>query len=405
MLYWQRDSHKIYHGHVLDELKGIPYGSVNCCITSPPYWALRDYKTEPQVWGGDIGCLHEWGNETVLKSESHHGLKNTTDLYAPRKNPRENNCGESGVYAFEASQGRFCRHCGAWYGQLGLEPTPELYVDHLVSIFQEVKRVLMDDGTFWLNLGDSYAGSWGDSGNRPERSGVNQGQRERNTEFIPRPGHPTAPKPATRSALKESTWELKPKDLVGIPWMVAFALRADGWFLRSDIIWHKPNAMPESVKDRPSKTHEHIFLLTKSEKYFYDSEAVKEKASENRWGGHKPINVENSKDSENQFKGLTRVRDMMPKFRNKRSVWKVPTRSNPVAHFATFPPKLIKTCILAGCPKGGTILDPFLGSGTTMLTAHHYDRYCIGIELSKTYLDDIILPDVDRATKQLKLFK
>ena len=178
---------------------------------------------------------------------------------------------------------------------------------------------------------------------------------------------------------------LKEKDLIGIPWMLAFALRADGWYLRQDIIWHKPNPMPESVKDRCTKSHEYIFLLTKNHKYYYNHEAIKEKAVGERWGGNTPINMDNTKDVANQFSGLTRPRKMVYEKRNRRSVWKVATKPFKGAHFAVFPPELIEPCIKAGSEEGDIVLDPFMGSGTTAQVAQSLDRHWLGCELHEEY--------------------
>jgi len=250
-------------------------------------------------------------------------------------------------------------------GQLGLEETPEEYVENMVEVFQEVKRVLKDDGTVWLNLGDSYNGSGGAGGDY-NKGGLKEGQPKYGRKF---------------------TNNLKPKDLVGIPWRVAFALQSDGWYLRQDIIWHKPNPMPESVTDRCTKAHEYIFLLTKNSKYYYNAEAIQEPATQNRWGGKNPINTNKSKDINNQFNGLTRERDMMPEKRNKRSVWTVNTKPYKEAHFAVFPPKIPELCIKAGSKEGDTVLDPFFGSGTTGWVAEQMDRKWIGIELNAQYVE------------------
>jgi len=219
--------------------------------------------------------------------------------------------------------------------QLGQEETPEKFVENLVNVFREVRRVLRDDGTVWLNLGDSYCGT-GHKGDTKDM--FISGGKARNGQSF---------------ALNNKVEGLKSKDLIGIPWRVAFALQADGWYLRQDIIWHKPNPMPESVKDRCTKAHEYIFLLSKSSKYYYDSEAIK-------------YGPENS---------------------NKRSVWTVTTKPYQEAHFATYPPELIKPCILAGCPEGGTVLDPFGGSGTTAQVANNLNRNAILCELNPEYVD------------------
>ena len=292
----------------------------------------------------------------------------------------------------------FCQNCGAWRGSLGLEPTPELYVSHLVQIFREVRRVLRDDGTVWLNLGSSYAGSWGDSGHRPERDGVPGTQREKRTEFFNREGHPQGNKPVTVSPPG-----FKPKDLIPIPWMVAMALQADGWWLRQDIIWSKPNPMPESVTDRCTKAHEYIFLLTKSARYFMDMEAVKEPAT--GWNGSRFDDGKNLLNHPNVGKRPLRGtysadsgrNDGKPHpsggyppesgTRNRRSVWTISTKPFKEAHFATFPPEIPEICIKAGSRPGDTILDPFSGAGTTGMVAEKLDRKYIGIDLSREYND------------------
>jgi DNA modification methylase len=289
----------ILQGDCREVLKTLPDCSVHCCVTSPPYFGLRDY-----------GCA----------------------------------------------------------GQIGLESTPDAYVTELVAVFREVKRVLRDDGTLWLNLGDSYSGSGkGPAGNL----GKTHNEREiKQTSGIVPDG-------------------LKPKDLIGIPWRVAFALQADGWYLRQDIIWHKPNPMPESVKDRCTKAHEYIFLLAKSPRYYYDAEAVKEPNSENsRMGG---VYQEDGKTR--RMRGGA-GNDGIHKAgvvnswsgRNRRSVWTVTTKPYREAHFATFPPALIQPCIRAGCPAGGTVLDPFGGSGTTGEVAASEGRKAILIELNPEYV-------------------
>jgi DNA modification methylase len=288
---------KILQGNCLETLSSLEEKSVNTCVTSPPYWGLRDYGN------GD---------------------------------------------------------------QLGQEETPEKFTENLVKLFREVRRVLRDDGTVWLNLGDSYNGSGG-QGTKP-----NIMSKE-------------AAEGRGGKAIKVNG--IKPKDLIGIPWRVAFALQADGWYLRQDIIWSKPNPMPESVTDRCTKAHEYIFLLSKSPKYYYDNEAIKEDSAES------------SKDRLNQDiknqKGSSRVpgktngtmNAVGGEKRNKRSVWAVATQSYSEAHFATYPPELIKPCILAGCPEGGTVLDPFGGSGTTAQVASNLNRNAILCELNPEYVE------------------
>lgn len=294
---------QLFLGDSLSVLKNLPDGSINCCVTSPPYFGLRDYGKE---------------------------------------------------------------------GQIGQEDTPEQYIEKLVSVFREVNRVLADDGTLWINIGDSYAA------NRRQRS----------------------------------YGECKTKDLIGIPWMLAFALREDGWYLRQDIIWQKPNCMPESVRDRCTKSHEHIFFLSKNAKYYFDAEAIAEPIAEStikrvaqnlsaqagsnrqpgktngamkacigRFGGKKYTDgrEENQTKSGNEY-------EVRPR-RNKRDVWTISTSNFKGAHFATFPIKLVEPMIFAGCPEGGTVLDPFAGSGTVGVVALNNKRNFIGIDLNESYLD------------------
>jgi DNA modification methylase len=251
-------------------------------------------------------------------------------------------------------------------GQIGLEQTPEKYIAAMVEVFRCVRDVLADDGTLWLNIGDSYA-----SGGRKTRD---PGQSKLHPAF-------TGEANATTSFRPDDGEGVKPKDLIGIPWMLAFALRADGWYLRQDIIWHKPNPMPESVRDRCTKAHEYIFLLSKSEKYFFDSEAMREPAVQagrvrnDKIGGNKGDDVHHSPGG--QFTGS--------ETRNRRSVWTVPTRPYKGAHFATFPPALIEPCILAGSKIGDIVLDPFMGSGTTAQVALQHGRQYMGCELNPDY--------------------
>jgi len=246
-------------------------------------------------------------------------------------------------------------------GQIGLEQTPNEYVAEMVAVFREVRRVLRDDGTLWLNLGDSYAAN---------RSYQVTPTKHKSLDF-------------GRSNATKVPDGLKPKDLIGIPWRVAFALQADGWYLRQDIIWHKPNPMPESVRDRCTKAHEYIFLLSKSPRYYFDAEAMKEPAAYN--GPPKP-----GKQAQTAYTGLPvhtgQLGVSKDGTRNRRSVWTVATRPYKGAHFATFPPVLIEPCVLAGCPEGGTVLDPFNGAGTTGLVCQQFGRNYIGIDLNEEYL-------------------
>ena len=263
-------------------------------------------------------------------------------------------------------------------GQIGLEPTPAEYVERLVEVFRAVWDVLVDDGTLWLNLGDSYAndGKWGGHTGGKHAKVLHVSPIGRNKRYT----------------------GLKPKDLLGIPWRVAFALQSDGWYLRSDIIWHKPNPMPESVTDRPTKAHEYLFLLAKSERYYYDIDAIREPD-----GAHDhPRNVLHAPEPTGGLmaphRGIRSLDGRNGAGRNKRSVWTIPTQPFCGAHFATFPRALIEPCILAGCPAGGVVLDPFMGSGTTGQVATDFGRKFIGCELNPAYIE---LHNMRRATTGL----
>ena len=262
------------------------------------------------------------------------------------------------------------RNYGGEDNQIGQEESPEEYIQNLVKVFREVRNLLTEDGTLWLNIGDSYYNHRPGKGQSLVKQTVSNSKQD-------------LPDKCARRGNKLDG--LKEKDLIGIPWMLAFALRQDGWYLRQDIIWHKPNPMPESVKDRCTKSHEYLFLLSKNKKYYYDHESIKEKAVGERWGGNTPINLNNTKDTNNQFSGLTRPRKMVYDKRNKRSVWKVTNRPYKGSHFAVFPPDLIKPCILAGSEENDIILDPFNGSGTTTLAAKCLGRKYIGIDVSEEY--------------------
>jgi len=299
----------IYEGDCIETMKQWEAGCVQTCITSPPYYGLRDYGHE---------------------------------------------------------------------GQIGLEETPEAFVAKMVEVFREVKRVLRDDGTLWLNLGDSYTAG-GSNRNGIGSNDANWGK-----------GDSIKRKMKHRQNDKKILKGCKPKDLIGIPWMVAFALRADGWYLRQDIIWHKPNPMPESVTDRCTKAHEYIFLLSKSQKYYFDNEAIKEESvhyatdaradkGNIRYEGKRTIDP-SGKNGQESFVTINETR-------NKRSVWTVTTKPYSGAHFATFPQDLIEPCIKAGCPPNGIVLDPFMGAGTTAVVARKLGRNYIGTELNQEYIN------------------
>lgn len=401
----------VYNTDALSALAQIEDESVQCCVTSPPYWGLRDYGIEPSIWDANDGCEHVWGDTITVNATNHTDKRrwNHTRNGRDEEQPIEKRVAWLRTVV---DQGNICQTCGAWRGCFGLEPTPELYVHHSVNIFREVRRVLRGDGTLWLNLGDSYATGAGKVGEHP--GGGKQGAKYRGD-------HGRDPKSAGIGPQTQPNRMpiagLKSKDLVGIPWMVAFALRADGWYLRSDIIWSKPAPMPESVTDRPTKSHEYIFLLTKSQRYYYDHEAIKEPAVATHGSGNgykrdarlsyggrgsdQPYTVRSKRDSfkrENskreqaipgQSMGTHRPNraesEWDTQMRNKRSVWTVNTRPFNDAHFATFPPELITPCVLAGCPREGVVLDVCAGSGTVGKVAIELGRKAVLIEPNPDY--------------------
>ena len=321
--------YKLIQGDCIEVLRGLEDESVQCVVTSPPYYGLRDY----------------------------------------------------GVV-----------------GQIGLEQSPEEYVEKMVGVFREIRRVLRNDGTVWLNLGDSY---WGGKGQSAHGDAERHIARLAAGKTINRPYQEIGKMGETLN--KDGEHEtIKPKDLIGIPWRVAFALQADGWWLRSDIIWHKPNPMPESVKDRPTKSHEYMFLLTKSARYYYDAEAVKEPSVYPDDDRKSRVNGD-AKDFQREGNKLAFGSQTYPT-RNCRSVWTIPTQSYSGAHFATYPEKLVEPCIKAGTKAGDVVLDPFCGSGTTGKVAVKLGRDFIGIELNPEYIElakkrigDAVLPMLDEA--------
>ncbi|SRR6266540_3542686 len=348
-------AYQILQGDSRVVLATLPERSVHVCVTSPPYWGLRDYGTA-QWQGGDTA--HEHVGNQVRNAAGGDGKQYTN----------------AGSGSIEVRTGDCA--CGARRSdaQIGLEQTPDEYVSQMVAVFREVRRVLRDDGTLWLNLGDSYANAQSSGQNDFSSSTLTGGHGARD--------------PLNQGHRKEMPADVKIKDLVGIPWSVAFALRADGWYLRSDIIWHKPNPMPESVTDRPTKSHEYLFLLAKSDQYFYDADAIAEPALNagrvlDYTGDQKANDVDPVLQNTHPRGRKITVRDT----RNKRSVWTVSSHAFHGAHFATFPPKLILPCILAGSPPGGTVLDPFSGAGTTGIVACRRNRHYIGIELNPEYVE------------------
>lgn len=347
----------IYNDDALSALKTMADESVDCIITSPPYYGLRDYGTGKWI-GGDANCPHyRVSKRSDATSTGHKAMV------------------DSGHPVGDAIYKTVCPLCGAVREdkQIGLEETPEQYVQRLVEVFREAKRVLKDDGTFWLNIGDTYnTSSYHKTveSNGYGKQGTNKGSYEN---VVDRP----------------FVDNCKEKDLIGIPWMLAFALRTDGWYLRQDIIWSKPNPMPEPIKDRCTKSHEYIFLFSKKRNYFFDYQAIQEDCvsdvkedSNIKFGGTKYGDNDDKHYqtySGNAYKPTSK--------RNKRDVWNISVQPTKEAHFATFPEELVENCIKAGCPKNGIVLDTFFGSGTTGLVAHNMGRHFVGIELNPEYIE------------------
>lgn len=364
---------KILQGHVLDVLPTIAPATFHTCVTSIPYWQLRSYGTEPQVWANPDGtplCVneHEWETERYYREG---GNSSSSSLAFSEPGPEN----AQRLKDTRWRSNTICQHCGAWRGEWGQEPTPEMYVDHTVAVFEAVRRVLRNDGTLWLNIGDTY---WNDPGGQNGSEGwVGEKAKEANRQMGRRKRSTGSTDPV-----------LKRKDLVGIPWRVAFALQAAGWYLRSEIIWHKPNPMPESCTDRPTKAHEYVFLLTKRGDYFYDREAIMEPVSgtaHSRGNGLNPKAKLNGYAPGQESANQPRLhRQKVPAYwdtdpgahgriqrrprqnesfsaavaelvdqRNKRSVWTIPLNGFSEAHFATFPPALVEPCIKAGTSERG----------------------------------------------------
>ena len=353
-------------------LKELPDASVQTVVTSPPYWGLRDYGTANWT-GGDESCEHIKDSSKTKKFGNDDFNKNRPSREATKL---------PGYYYKD-----LCESCGAIFqdNQIGLEQSPDDFIEQLCIVFDEVWRVLKDDGTIWVNLGDSYVGGKGASG---QGSPEYQAERASLGESINKAHHQVGGQKKIRptdNMAKMRDSGLKQKDLAGIPWRFAFAMQARGWYLRSDIIWHKPNPMPESVTDRPTKSHEYIFLMTKAPRYYYDHEAIKEDAiwAEEKRAGKGRLHYDGKRQGE-KGTGQENFVSIVDK-KNKRSVWQVNVKGYKEAHFATYPTELIEPCILAGSKEGDTVLDPFSGSGTTGEVALKHGRNYIGLELNPDY--------------------
>ena len=339
---------KILQGNCIDKIKELDNNSIDCVVTSPPYWGLRDYGTASYE-GGDPNCQHTISDGT----------------YDPKK-------GTMVERPDRASDKKKCVKCGAKRidKQLGLEPTYQEHIKNIVELFRDMKPKLKDSATVWLNYGDSYASTV----NGTKAKDIKNDDRA----FVDKPF----------STIQGS---IKPKDLVMIPNRIAIALQDDGWWIRSEIIWHKPNPMPESVRDRPTSCHEKIWLITKSKKYYYDSDAIREPVAQGTITRLSEKNLKNQKGSTRGNGGMRSNGNMKAvgnmETKNKRNVWTITTKPCKEAHFATFPKDLIEPCIKAGCPEGGVVLDPFGGSGTTGIVTALNNRNAILIELNQNYID------------------
>ncbi len=350
---------KIYQGDTLEVLKTFPDESIDCAITSPPYWGLRDYDIKPQVWDGKPGCKHKW-KEQIKKWHGDRGTGKKKEVFNDN-------------FQVKGTKSDFCSICGAWRGSLGLEPTFVLYLKHLCYIFDELKRVLKKSGTCWVNLGDTYGQNW--------RGGKKQNKWHEQ--------HRSKGEVAFMGAEKPDRANLPDKCLLQIPSRFSIEMTNRGWILRNRIIWHKPNCMPSSIKDRFTVDFEEIFFFVKNKKYWFETQREPHTTSPK---GYTPYaqaigrSWHNHSQDKTKGAGQKGVRCQHPQGRNKRTVWKIPTKPFKGAHFAVFPEALIETPIKAGCPERGIVLDPFMGSGTVAIVAQKLNRQWVGIDLNPEYI-------------------
>ena len=355
---------KILTGNVLTVLKSLKKETIDCIVTSPPYYGLRSYGTEPQIWGGKEDCQHEFTKETKKGITGGPCV-----LDGAGKNMTE------ARYIPDTKYG-FCIHCNAWKGELGLEPTFQLYLEHLWMIFDEIKRVLKKTGTCWVNLGDSYGGSGNASGH---------------TENTKNLGYTTA----NMGATKGHTKNYQAKSLLQIPSRFSIGMTDRGWILRNSIIWYKRNCMPSSARDRFTVDYEMMYFFTKSTKYYFEQQFEKSVDKESYTGRRKRNVGQIAKFDLKNYQMAGSIREdgtlanegkTYPN-RNKRCVWDITPKGFKEAHFAVFPPELVETPIKAGCPESGIVLDPFFGSGTTGSVAIKLGRNFLGIELKPEYVE------------------
>ncbi len=413
----------------------LPDESVQCVVTSPPYWGLRKYSGEQDLIWGDTHCEHEWGAVMTTYRTAYESKTKWQHVAGDSKDTNEIYERSPGTFRHNVGQGNFCSLCGAWKGGYGLEPTPELYVQHTIEILREIRRVLRKDGVVFWNIGDSYYGSGQGAWDNPSDAVKEV--------YIPKVGE--LPKKESRT--------LKPKDICLIPFRVAIAAQDDGWWVRSVIIWSKPNPMPESVADRPTESHEYILMLTKSARYYWDADAVREAQTGNAHSRGTEIGNEAYQEARGSYHGFKSPELNLPAGRNIRTVWEFPTQPYPEAHFAVFPEKLPEICIKAATPEVGCcskcgspweriveskqyprhdtephdlatdgdgankgkhakptetktigwqptckcnsikppvpsiVLDPFSGAGTTLWVAKKLNRKAVGFDISEEYCE------------------
>lgn len=408
---------KIFQGNALEVLKTFPEKSVNMAITSPPYWGLRDYQSDDIIW--DCECTHEhkwdtvktkskgmqvtglrdWAEKEeesrVFEAESsfctkcHEHEHDFSVIASPRRNRNVEDVKDSTTIQagnvgsqHDLPETAFCSKCPAWKGSLGLEPTPDLFIKHLCDIFEETKRVLKDNGTLWINLGDTYGGTGAGHSKSPQ--GKN---KQTDGQYFEQDKAYTLKYNATKDLSKS---------LVGIPFRFAIEMLERGWILRNTIVWHKRNCMPSSIRDRFTVDFEYVFFFSKNKRYFFNQQFEPHTSGDEnttrvfRPGtkGHSQLikkEIAHGKRSEKENENI--IMKYGEQGRNKRTVWTINTKPFPEAHFATFPEELIKTPILAGCPEGsGIVLDMFIGSGTTGIVALKNNRSYVGIEMSKEYM-------------------
>ena len=369
---------KIYQGNAIDVMKTLPDKSVNCIITSPPYWGLRSYKTDGVIWDGDPNCPHDFisdghYNDNMRFRAGHNtqvGNNKNPEIYTIKKsggpNPKEPHA------RFESSS-QFCSLCGAWKGELGSEPTFTLFIQHLVQVFTECKRILRDDGCLFVNLGDTYA-----SGTRDNGNGYDETRWEKSKEGQNCKGWHIQPNRQLKN--------YQAKCLCLIPERFAIAMVDGGWILRNKIIWYKRSAMPSSAKDRFTVDWEAVYFFTKKAHYYFEQQF--EPCAESTFERIKyPRGNENSKASKKIYGIQTMDYGDYSQGRNKRCVWDVTPKGFKGSHYAVFPEALVEPMIKAGCPEGGLVYDPFMGAGTTAVVAKKLNRHYLGSELNQSYIE------------------